>query len=240
MLGQVRYPSILSVTEPSFVAPLQEAIRDEFPELRAEQEVGIEVRPDGEVATEATRRWRFDSDSGEWSVVLATDFLTLEASSGQYTDYAEFRRLFSLVWDNARSILRPALRIQQGLRYVNHIPGNGIDDWRNLINGELLGAVVNPLFADELMLSLTDMRLARPDGQLAVKHGVVRAGPNEELGYVLDFDYFNQERSSQLETSVLLSTFDAYHDVIYRLFRWSITPRALAMFASEGGEQDDG
>lgn len=230
MLGQVRFPAILSVTDAEFIAPLQEAIRSEFPDLGPEQEVGVEVSPDGAVSTETSHRWRFRSADGMWSVVLAPDFLTLEATTGQYTDFEQFITRFEFIWPRALAILRVGARVQQGLRYVNHIPADGSDSWRQLINPELLGAITNDLFADELSSCLTDLRLSRPDGTLAIKHGVVRAGPDQALGYVLDFDYLTQERSSDVAVEAVTGLFRDYHAVIYRLFRWSITEQALELF----------
>jgi len=146
---------------------------------------------------------------------------------------------FGTVWERALPILRPAARVRQGLRYINHIPGELPGDWARLINAELLGVVSNPMFADEVVQSLSDIRLGRPDGVLAFKHGVVPAGPTQELGFVLDFDYFTQERSEQLSTEAILDVFDSYHTVIYNLFRWCVTPEALELFAQGGGVDDD-
>lgn len=238
MLGQVRFPAILSVTEAEFVAPLQEAIRSEFPDLSPEQEIGLEVTPEGDVATETSRRWRFVSADALWSVVLAPDFLTLEANTGQYTDFDQFISRFEFVWQRTLSILRPGARLQQGLRYVNHIPADGPDAWRRLINPDLLGPFTNALFADELASSLTDMRLARPNGTLALKHGIVKAGPDQTLGYLLDFDYLTQERTSDVGTEGVLSLFREYHAIIYRLFRWSVTEEALELFRQGGGDSE--
>lgn len=238
MLGQVRFPTILSIGDASFISPLQEAIRGEFPELRAERQVGLEVTAQGEVTSETSQTWRFTSEDGVWSVLLAPDSLTLEASTGQYTDFDEFRSRFSTVWERALPILRPAVRVQQGLRYVNHIPGERPDDWSRFINPELLGPVANPIFADEVVQSLCDIRLNRPDGQLAFKHGVVPAGPTQQVGYVLDFDYFTRERSERMTTDVVLDLFSSYHAVIYKLFRWCVTSEALEYFGEEGAEDD--
>jgi uncharacterized protein (TIGR04255 family) len=234
MLGQIRFPTILSVADAAFISPLQEAIRGDFPELRAERQVGLEVTAQGEVTSESNQIWRFTSEDGIWSVVLAPDFLTLEATSGQYTHFDQFQRRFGSVWERALPLLRPAVRVQQGLRYVNHIPGDNVEVWRRFINPELLGTVANPIFADEVVQSLCDIRLNRPDGQLAFKHGVVPAGPERQLGYVLDFDYFTQERSDQMETAVVLDLFSAYHAVIYSLFRWCVTEEAIEHFGKNG------
>src|SRR4051812_261260 len=234
MLGQVRFPPVLSVTEPEFVAPLQEAIRDDFPDLRPEQELGLEVTSEGEVASETSRRWRFVSADDLWSVVLAPDFLTLEATTGQYTDFDQFISRFEFVWQRTLPILRPASRLQQGLRCVNHIPADTPPSWSSLINPELLGPITNTLFADELASSLTDMRLARPDGTLAIKHGVVKAGPDQALGYVLDFDYLTQEHTRDVSTEAVLALFSRYHQTIYRLFRWCVTEEALRRFRGGG------
>lgn len=235
MLGQIRFPLILRLDEPGFVAPFQDALRPEYPDVRSEQQVGLLVSAEGGFNTSASRQWRFSTADGTWSVVATTGFVTLEAAGPNYGGFEEFNSRFSRLWGAVLEHLRPTRVSQQGLRYINHIehdvPASG---WRSLINNELLGPIGAPVFGDELVQVICDLRLKRDDGEVAFKHGIVQAGPDLKRGYLLDFDYFIQDPGNDMAAEVLSARFSAFHDVIYRLFRWSVTAAAIEEF--RGGE----
>lgn len=230
MLGQVRFPPVLRVLERPYIGGFQEAVRDDYPELAEETQFGVVVSPSGTVQTEPTKQWRLSTSDGRWSISVAQDAVTLEASAAQYTDYQEFRSRFARIWPAATRSIRPQRRVQQGLRYVNHIDADvPVAGWADLINPVLLGAVGSKELGDEIEQAVSDYRLRQSDGTLVLKHGLVRAGPDRRQGYLLDFDYFTQAQDG-LETDEVLATFDRFHDVIYPFFRWCITERAMAMF----------
>jgi uncharacterized protein (TIGR04255 family) len=237
MLGQVRFPPILRLDDRDFLAPLQEELRASYPEFAQEDQLGFLVGPQGPVQTPATRRWRLATSDAAWSVVVAPEFLTLEASAPAYTDYQEFRHRFGAVWDAALRHIRPSRRVQQGLRYVNHIErAMPIAAWRELVNPTLLGSFAIEVFGEELAQGICDLRIQRADGILAMKHGLLRAGPDQSIGYLLDFDYFSQTLSNDLAADDILRTFDDFHGVIYPLFRWSVTERAVRDFRGGGAD----
>jgi uncharacterized protein (TIGR04255 family) len=233
MLGQVRFPAILGILDRSFVAGFQEEVRAEYPELAEETQFGLLVGPTGPVQTQPTRQWRLSTADGRWSITLAQDALTLEAAAAEYTDYHEFRHRFGELWPSVVRSLRPQRRVQQGLRYVNHVDADRTPaEWRELINPELIGPVGGTALGDDIDQAVSDYRIRQPDGILALKHGLVRAGPERKAGYLLDFDYFTQEEG-ELTVESVLGTFDRFHDVIYPLFRWCVTDAAISLFSRQ-------
>ena len=231
MLGQVRFPPILRIADPSGLAVFQESLREEFPHLSEEQQISITIGPEGPTQKTDLRQWRFSSADKAWSIVLSPSFLTVEAAADRYTSYKAFRETFARIWEVALSELQPARRLQQGLRYIDHIekelPG---PEWASFINPELLGPIADQRFGDRLKQAICDLRFELDSGQLAFKHGILTAGPENRVGYLLDFDYFEQEESEDLTVKTILSRFDAFHDEIYALFRWCITDKALEEF----------
>ncbi len=230
MLGQARFPPLLKIADPASLAPFQTAIAVEFPTLSQEQQIQILLSPEGG-GTGAQKLWRFTSADGAWSVLLGTDVLTIEAEWTQYTEYAEWRSRFEQVWQAAITHLGPSVVLQQGLRYIDHLekdlPG---PEWATWINPDLLGAVRLSRFADSLDHALTDLRFRLNDAFLSFKHGIVALGPSNAKGYLLDFDCFTQTPATSDDMSVLLTRFDAFHDVIWRFFRWSVTEDAIEAF----------
>jgi uncharacterized protein (TIGR04255 family) len=231
MLGQVRFPSVLRVDEREYVAQLQDALRGDYPDVSQEHQFGILLGPEGPVQAQPSRQWRFSASDGTWSVVLSAEHATLEASAPTYTNYQEFRDRYELVWALVLEHVRPSRRVQQGLRYINHLdrdlPPSG---WGEIINSTLFGALATEVFGDEIDQGLSDLRVRRPNGTLAMKYGLVRAGPAQRLGYLLDFDYFAQDLTADMSSAVVLALFDEFHDVIYPLFRWCVTDEAADQF----------
>ena len=65
---------------------------------------------------------------------------------------------------------------------------------------------------------------------LSFKHGIVGLGTKNAPGYLLDFDCFTQAPPGGADTALMLSRFDSFHDIIWRLFRWSLTDEAIELF----------
>ena len=232
LVGQIRFPAVLRITDHGFIAPFQEQLRNEYPELLDETQFGIVAGPAGAVQMEPQRQLRLANFDKSWSVVLAPTSLTLEAGVG-YTDFGEFVSRFERIWAAAVEHIGPTRRVQQGLRYINHIEGDlAPSDWRTLVNPGLLGAVGGPELGENIEQWVSDYRIARPDGTLVLKHGFVRAGIGNAPGYLLDFDYFTQLEPETLTAAAIASTFRSFHNVIYPLFIWCVTPAALDLFRS--------
>jgi uncharacterized protein (TIGR04255 family) len=232
MLGQIRFPTVLKIADLGALGGLQEAIRDTWPEFAQEQQLSVVVGPGGPQQAEATRAFRFTAPEGTWSALLTPDSLTLEAVAADehYTSYREFGERFSQIWGAVLEHFRPRAVLQQGLRYVNHIERElAVGDWQLLINPELLGPLTTS-FSTGLVQAMADLRFELDDGLLAFKHGLVPAGPQNKLGYLLDFDYFTQVQNNDTSVEALLKRFDCYHDKIYAFFRWCVTEQALEEF----------
>src|SRR5437868_3974473 len=78
VIAQVRFPEILSVQQPEFVAPFQEALRGTYPVLRREHVRALVVGPNGISSAKQQIAWRFSDVEGIWSVSLTADFVALE------------------------------------------------------------------------------------------------------------------------------------------------------------------
>jgi len=232
MLGQVRFPPILRIADLGALGGFQDAIREEWPEFGQEQQLGIVVGAEGVQQAGATRAFRFKAADRTWSALLTPDALTLEAdlTAGQYTSYEDFSARFERIWTALTDNFRPAAVVQQGLRYVDHLQHElAPAEWGSLINPELVGPLAT-IFQSGLVQALTDLRFRREDGMLAFKYGLVPAGPENRLGFLLDFDYFTQERDDATSVEAVMARFDRYHEFIFDFFYWCLTDRALEEF----------
>jgi uncharacterized protein (TIGR04255 family) len=232
MLGQVRFPPVLRITDLPSLIPFQEAIRHEFPTFRPEQQISLIMGPQGPQSAAAQQAFRFSTADEAWSAVLSLDAVTVEANpAARYTSYDEFVARFRIVWDAVLKHFDPTQVLRQGLRYVDHIakPSSADDDWSTLINAELLGPL-GGAFGGGVAQSVSELRFRRADGALVFKHGMLPLGPGGELGYLLDFDYFTEVPTDDASTEALLARFDSYHKAVYAFFRWCVTEGALSEF----------
>ena len=233
MLGQVQFPPMLRLQKGvSEVADFQEAIRDVFPEFATEQQVQVAVSGAGEANATTNSAYRFTDGARTWSVLLTPTALTLEAvAGGKYSSYAEFAVLFERIWTAAAEHLRPTQVTQQGLRYVDHLVGDRTPlEWAAWINPVLLGGLTSPVLAADLDQAVSAMVYRLDDGQVVFRHGIVRAGPENSQGYLLDIDSIHSGPMDPPDTASIMARFGESHDLIYRFFRWCVTEHALEEF----------
>lgn len=233
MLGQVRFPPILRIANLSTLAAFQDDIREEWPEFAQEQQINFVIGPGVQQSQPGPQHiFRFTSADKVWNIVLATDAITIETTGGgEYSSYNEFDTRFRRVWEALRKHFGPTALLRQGLRYVDHLEGDGLEaaGWARLINPDLMGPLAGPL-ADGLEQAISDYRFRYDDGVLVFKHGITPAGPENRPGYLLDFDYFTDEPSEDASTETVMEKFAGYHERSYAFFRWCVTDEALERF----------
>lgn len=234
MLGQVRFPAILKIADPAGLASFQEEIRNEYPEFGVEQQLNLAVGSEGLSPVGEAKNYKFSTADGAWSISLNTTFVTLEASvATKYSNYEEFRNRFEYIWNVVVKSLGPTSVQQQGLRYIDFFdwPDVGSADWSRYINAHLLGLLAANELAGHVEHTLTDTRLKLTDEMaIAFKYGLVRSGPENALGYLMDTDCLSQTVNEDVSVEAILARFDVFHDEIHRLFHWSITPEAKERF----------
>jgi len=226
VLCQVRFPVLHRFNEPALQATIQEALRSRYPRVQQEQQMALTVGPSGPVATPGDPLWRYQDLDGAWSVVMQRDAAGLETTA--YDRYEDFASHLESVLDLLRE-LGVGIVERVGLRYINelrHSPARRPDDWAELVRKELLGIVRGSDLRGDILHAIQDIRLRRPDGTLVIRHGFVgsqSADPSSSPYYLLDLDYFDDERARHLATDQVLEQLRAYHDEISRIFEMTIT-----------------
>lgn len=230
MLGQVRFPPVLRIADLPSLVPFQEAIRHAFPAFNQEQQISFVLGAQGAQGA-STQSYRFSTSDRAWSVVLTPEAVTLEADVAvRYTSYDEFIGRFRLAWEAVCEHFGPTQVLRQGLRYVDHLEGDlPAADWAAYINADLLGPLVGAL-GTGVDQSVSELRFSRDDGVLVFKHGMLPLGPEGNMGYLLDFDYFTEDASDDISTDAVVGRFDRYHELVYSFFRWCVTDEALSGF----------
>jgi len=248
-LCQVRFTSMLSVNDPASLATFQRAIQSKYPIAAQVQEVelvvGVGPNPP-EIRQEQRRspQWQFTDQNDNWKVVLSQDFLALETRT--YEHFDDFLTRLREALDALVEHIQPTIVTRLGLRYINEIRVNGYDSmtWHEIIHQDLLG----PIAVSELVenatqvVALQQMSLRYPgDLGINIHHGLLPIGttiklrPKEQqpIGpfFLLDFDVFREfslPEAPTMDIKVISQHIKVYHQMIYRLFRWSVTEQYIS------------
>jgi uncharacterized protein (TIGR04255 family) len=228
----------MRLEEPSFLALLQDTLRAEYPRVLQEQQVAVVMGAGGmPTSMPAGIQWRYKSRDGDWSVVLQRNSAGLETT--RYDDYEAFeRRLGELLSALAKLEITVCERL--GLRYINeleHDEGRRPSDWKHLLREDLLGMASEEfLEGGDLVHAVQDIRTARGDQTLVVRHGYV-SGRDEvnrrQPYYLLDLDHFRQGLRD-FEEEALLRESRAFHEVISRVFEMTLQPNMREQMRDEG------
>lgn len=233
---QARFERVASILEEQFIAPFQEAIRDTYQVMNAEQQAGIVVTPDGRIApTAGSNIWRFDERPAGWQVSLAPDFLAL--STPNYTSRQDLLARLAVVLAAAADHLRVRFCSRLGVRYVDRVTDPALlEGLPALVRPEVLGATVAKLGDPEAtrVHQFVDAAYALPGSvEMHARWGVLSGGstfdpsvaPAEGASWVLDLDAAVSERP--FDAAALGGAAEDLCQRIYRFFRWAVTDEFL-------------
>jgi uncharacterized protein (TIGR04255 family) len=243
-LCQVRFSSMLSVTDPASLAAFQRAIQSKYPVGVPIQEVelliGIEPN-EPEIRREQRRspQYQFTDQDDNWKIVLSQDFLTLETRN--YEHFDDFLARLREALDALVRHIQPTVVTRLGLRYINEIRSNSLNnmDWSDIIQRDLLGPVaVSELIENtSQIVSIQQFLMRYPDDLgINIQHGLIQSGttvqlrpkeePPKQAFYLLDYDIYREfplPRGLLMNTEAICHRVEIYHKMIYRLFRWSVS-----------------
>ena len=237
VIGQVRFPLVISLQHRDFVAPFQEAIRQKYPVLRQEGTRSIELQPDGNTIVESSVLWRFHDAAGAWRVTLGTDFLALETT--RYNSRSDFLDRFQYVLEALQEHVELSVIDRVGLRFIDRIAANDVDDLHRLIQPQVVG-VLGTALAPLTQQAVAHHVFHLPDenAQMSVRWGSLP--PNvtfdpaaieaiEAPSWVLDIDAFVQD-TVDFELGATMTLSRALAERIYSVFRWVITDEFLKRY----------
>lgn len=232
---QLRFSNLPEISERNYIETFKKAIEEQYPKFEPSKQVTVQFDiPSNEPHQTETVQWRFTDESRNWTVVLATDFLTFEVR--KYEHFEEYTsRLMSLLSALIEHI-RPKVGLRVGLRYINEIR-LGTEELCEIVRPEVLGLLSVTEFkkyasqgTQEIALRFAENEAMQirygffPDG------GAVQPLPGESAPsgpfYLLDFDAsrtFAPPHLLQIEPHVIGEYIGRFHDEIEEVFLWSIT-----------------
>jgi uncharacterized protein (TIGR04255 family) len=236
VICQVRFPAILKI-DSEIPAVFQERIRQEYPifnqtipiTLQVPENLKGQIPPDAFgklIDTSGMKNQEFSTEDNQWKVNLTRSSLALSATN--YRRWEQFRTRLETPVRALLETYSPAYYTRIGLRYVNIIRRSLMDlagvSWSELIEPHMLGPLSSPTVADRIKSSqsINEILLADDVSTVRIMTALVPAEPGGELCYVIDGDFFNEEKTG---LQAAFEKLDFLNLRASRLIRWSITDR---------------
>lgn len=239
VIAQVRFPQVLSIEKRDFVAPFQEAIRTQYPVLRAEQMQGLRVGPEGASPMPPQVIWRFADVEGAWRVSLAPDFVAIETTA--YESRNHFFERFDAIAQALAEHVNPRVVDRIGVRYIDRVTGDAVKEISKLVRPEILGILATAAAQHARhALSESVFTVPEPAAQLLARWGLLPEGgtvdpaiePLAEPSWILDLDMFRSEPRT-FNPSEVVADARLYAERIYTFFRWAVTDDFLRLYGGK-------
>jgi uncharacterized protein (TIGR04255 family) len=238
VIAQIRFPLVVAVEQPDFIAPFQKSVQQEYPVLRQEQAQGVVLGPTGVSQVPPQTAWRFADVEGHWRVSLTQNFLALETT--KYTSRSDFLARLSEVVAPLDVLIQPKLLDRIGLRYIDRISGPDLRDIADLVRPEVRGIAGSPA-ASHAVHALSESLFEIDGARVLGRWGRLPAGgtvdpaalePIDEPCWILDLDMFSSN-SMPFSSDRVLSDASRFAERIYTLFRWAVTPAFLHRYGGQ-------
>jgi uncharacterized protein (TIGR04255 family) len=231
VICQLRFPTILEISaeEP---AAFQKKIRAQYPLYNKEEGSGVIPKElagllaalPGPKPSDALTHKFLTEDSMRF-ISLTRDFVAI--TEQRYHRWEEFRQEIQHAQMALEETYQPAFYSRLGLRYRDVIDKMklGLKDraWDSLLNPAFLGVLGAPEVHDNIqqiraqaLIKVGEVR----GGFLNLRHGLGMLIPDNPETYLIDVDFFTEDREATKHVSAVL---DIFNRLAGNLFRWAIT-----------------
>ena len=194
-------------------------------------QIAIRLGPSMPMSAEQTSLsgWRAMSEDRNWTVALLPGSVALETKA--YTTWDEdFLPRMVAVLEAVGETLRPAIQMRIGLRYVDLVTRPSVEspaNWQGWISDALLGPVLHPAIGPGVVSTQQQVDIDAGSGvRCTLRHGAVPADSGGSLGYLLDWDVY-QEEVRAFDALAIREWLVASHRLVLQLFQQAITPQLL-------------
>ena len=238
-IAQVRFPPILSIEQQMFVGAFQEAIRAEYPTLEPVKTQSLILNTDGASVTPTLQTtWCFWNADRTWRISLACNSVSIETT--KYVSRSDFlARLEDLLVKLHRNFhLSQIDRV--GLRYIDRIVGQNLEDISQLIRPEMNGIICSDL-QEYVHQVLHESLFLLPEAQISARWGVIPANATfdpyaieavPERSWILDLD-ISATKPQVFNLEALMDQALSFTERIYTFFRWAVTDEFLRRYGGE-------
>lgn len=225
VICQVRFPTILKI-EAETPSAFQEKVRNRFPGFERAKNP-LEGRVPAEILKVMGRslganNYVFATEDENTKLTLASDSLAIATSA--YVTWDDFKADLDVALRAFESEYKPSFYSRVGLRYQNLLRRSlvGPDiQWANLLRSELAAELTIPEWGAAVQTVQKTIQCKIGDGDaFTLQHGLAEAEGSSETLYLLDFDYFNENKT---EISDVDAALNRLHGHSGNAFRWAIS-----------------
>jgi uncharacterized protein (TIGR04255 family) len=227
VIAQIRFPTILKITSQEPV-DFQDSVRFEYPIFEASRNLQIPVELsnlltqfNSNIASELT--YQFKSEDLSWQLSVDKNSITLVTN--KYERYEKFIERFKHAVEIFEKIYNPSFYSRIGLRYRDLIIRSKLKinskTWIELIPKHIASELHTPELEESIINFVKNLQLRTEFGQVNFNHGLVQVRDIDETAYLLDADFFTEEKIERGEN--VWNKFDKANRTARNLFRWSIT-----------------
>ena len=178
VLVQLRFPEILSITKPEFIADFQEQIRESYPQHVQQESVQLILGSEPEnMQHSRILTWCFLDASRRWRVNLTTKFLSLETRA--YTSRDDFADRISTLAKVLQQTIRPGFLVRLGVRYIDRIHGAQFTKLKKFVRPEILGIFGTEL-KDSIDRSISEVHARTKCGEITARWGYMPSNQTHE------------------------------------------------------------
>jgi uncharacterized protein (TIGR04255 family) len=244
VICQIRFPAVLKI---SATAPVdfQDAIRSDYPWY--EEQVGgpalpkeiTDMLPPGLPIPRLSQQpeHRFSTESRGRSITLGQEFIAV--AENNYQDWSNFRKEVKQAERVLRETYAPSFYTRVGLRYrdvlIRENYGLGEVPWSELLNPAFMGVLGDTQLSDDVQESQAHSLLRIPGvhgGFVLIQHGLAVKEPEGSPAYLIDSDFFTNERCNP---NAALQALDRFNKWGGHLFRWAATDKLRAALRPMAG-----
>lgn len=230
VVGQLRFPPILRI-DSELPSKFQELLRSEYPLFRqvASGPLNVALPPQLTIQLPIPlfgRVWNFVSADEKWTVALAREFIGL--STNGYQRWEDFKRRMDSLLSHLVSEYSPSFFVRIGLRYRNFVLRSRLTlndvEWSELLKPPILGELAASEISSEIQQVSSEVliSLGEVNANVQIRHGLVMLPGTKETGYMIDSDFFSDDRREISDASGVLDYFNREAGC---LFHWCITDR---------------
>ncbi|MCA9469658.1 MAG: TIGR04255 family protein [Nitrospira sp.] len=229
---QLRFPPILKI-DSELPSTFQEKIRDKFPHYEEVDQTSnfpenVKKFFGGDLVGNiplGPKSYNFKSDDEKWTVGLTRDFLAI--STVDYNSWETFKDNLNGPLAALNEVYRPSFFTRIGLRYKDVIRKSKLNlssdlKWGVLLNSHLAGVLSSPQMGESIEEAISNfaLKLDNNIGLLRVRHGLASAKNSKEECYLIDCDYFSEEKT---EVGNVITKLDKFNRKERDFFRWCIS-----------------
>lgn len=232
-VAQLRFHPILKIRErlPAF----QDGIRVRYPGFRTQKVQDVVIEPEG-IRVGEQEQFQFLTADSSATVSLGSAALSLENRRHQH--HGAFIQDFKIGLDALQSVFSPVSPTRLGLRYINVIDRERISKdlgrdlaWTELIQASFLN-IPHGLASLEGTQFSSEISSAIGNGEMTVRHGLLRDPGSDRVHFRLDVDRYTQET---FEPDATLEMLESFASNIYSIFM-SATGEGLREWMNRQGD----